>query len=147
MLCEPTGDGQPVARRMAAALDDDQWSAPVRAVRALPPVRIRAAADHRRGRSAARPRRALLAAIEDDRHAVVRLQAEATTLRQRIVERAPDGWPGLDPLLTAPERLASVIAGLDGEVALAVGTERDRPPAAADRIRVPFPSQLRPGSR
>jgi hypothetical protein len=88
---------------------------------------------------------AVLAAIDADRHAVARLEAEPATLRRRIVEREPDGWAGLDELLAAAERLAPVIAHIDG-IALALSTECDRPEAVAERIRDAFPAELRPGS-
>ena len=87
----------------------------------------------------------LLAAIGADEHAVVRLEAEPQTLRRRIVEREPAGWSGLDELLAASARLSTVIAGLD-DVALALSTEGQRPPAVAERIRDAFPRVLRPAA-
>jgi AAA domain len=85
---------------------------------------------------------AVLTAIGADEHAVVRLEADPPTLRRRIVEREPDGWPGLGDLLAAAERLAPVIAGLDG-IALALGTEGEQPEAVAQRIRAAFSDKLR----
>jgi ribose 1,5-bisphosphokinase PhnN len=73
-----------------------------------------------------RDRRALLSAIGAERHIVVRLHAEPATLAQRIKDREPEGWPGLNGLVAASARLAPVVAGLDG-IAL---TLRTRGPAA-----------------
>jgi hypothetical protein len=87
----------------------------------------------------------VLAAIDADQHAVVRLEADPDTLRKRIVEREPDGWPGLDELLAAAERLAPEIARLD-RIALVLSTEREQPQAVAERIAGAFPDELRRGS-
>jgi hypothetical protein len=76
--------------------------------------------------------------------AVVRLDADPATLRQRIIEREPGGWAGLDELLAVSARLSPVIAGLAG-VALALSIEGERPPAVAERIRDAIPAALRPG--
>jgi hypothetical protein len=93
-----------------------------------------------------RDRRALLSAIGAEQHVVVRLQAEPATLAQRIKEREPDGWPGLDELVTASARLAPMIAGLDG-IALTLSTEGQRPASVAEWIRDAFPTVLRPVRR
>ncbi|MGH2741713.1 MAG: hypothetical protein ACRDN8_04340 [Thermoleophilaceae bacterium] len=128
------------------ALADDQWNAPVHAVCGLyrqfgyELLLITATVESQHDLDA------VLAAIDADEHALVRLEAEPATLRRRIIEREPDGWPGLDQLLTAADRLVPVIAGLDG-IALAVRTEGDRAPAVAERIRRPPASPGRCGSR
>ena len=125
------------------ALPEDAWNAPVRAVCELyrrfgyELLLVTATVESQEDLDA------VLAAIGADEHAVVRLEAEPATLRRRIVEREPDGWPGLDQLVAAADRLAPVIAGLDG-IARAVSTERARAPAVAEMIRAAFPEQLRP---
>jgi len=116
------------------ALADDQWDEPVRAVCRLyrrfgyALLLITATVEGQHDLDA------VLAAIEADEHAVVRLEAEPATLRRRIVEREPDGWPGLEPLLAAVDRLVPVIAGLDG-IGLAISTEGAQPLAVAEQIR------------
>ena len=127
------------------ALDDDQWTAPVRAVCGLyrefgyglllATVTVDCQDDLD----------AVLAAIDADQHAVVRLEADTDTLRTRIIEREPDGWPGLDELLAAAERLAPDVARLAG-VALVLSTEREQPQAVAERIAGAFPDEIRQAS-
>lgn len=124
-------------------LDDDQWLAPVGAVCGLYRrfgyglllVAATVEADE--------DLRALVDAVSADEHVVVRLEAEATTLRRRVIDREPEGWSGLDELVAASGRLAPVIAHLDG-IALALSTEGQRPEAVAARIRDAFPAALRP---
>jgi ribose 1,5-bisphosphokinase PhnN len=123
------------------ALGDEQWTAPISAVcglyrdfgyeRLLVTVTVESQADLD----------AALRAIDADSHDVVRLEAEPETLRRRIVEREPRGWPGLDQLLQASERLGPVIAGLDG-VGLALSTESQEPQTIAERIRANFAAAL-----
>jgi DNA polymerase III delta prime subunit len=127
------------------ALDDDQWTAPVRAVCGLYRefgYELLLAAATVEGQH---DLDAVLAAIDADQHAVVRLEADPDTLRKRIVEREPDGWPGLDELVAAAERLAPEIARLD-RIALVLSTEREQPQAVAERIAGAFPDELRRGS-
>ena len=124
-------------------LDDDQWPAPVEAVCALyrrfgyelllVTATVESDADLR----------GVLAAIGADEHVVVRLHAETSTLRRRIIEREPDTFTELDELVATVVRLSPVIAGLDG-VALALSTEGERPAAVAERIRDAWPAKLRP---
>jgi len=124
-------------------LDDDQWPAPVEAVCALyrrfgyelllVTATVESDADLR----------GVLAAIGADEHVVVRLHAETSTLRRRIIEREPDTFTELDELVATAVRLGPVIAGLDG-VALALSTEGERPAAVAERIRDAWPAKLRP---
>ena len=127
------------------ALEDDQWIVPVRAICSVyrefgyELLLVTATIDGQDHLEA------VLAAIGADRHAVVRLQADPATLCQRIAEREPDGWPGLDELLAGAHRLAPVIARLNG-IALALSTEREPPETIAERIRNAFPDQLRPAS-
>ena len=85
----------------------------------------------------------MLAAIGADEHVVVRLHADPSTLRQRIIDREPDTFTELDELVAAAARLSPVIAGLDG-IALALSTEAESPAAAAERIRDAWPAKLRP---
>jgi DNA polymerase III delta prime subunit len=116
------------------ALDDAQWTAPIRAVCGLyrefgyelllVSVTVEGQADLD----------AALGAIGADRHDVVRLAAEPDTLRRRIIDREPEGWPGLDGLLEASRRLGPVIADLQG-VALAVSTDNRKPRTVAQQIR------------
>jgi hypothetical protein len=127
------------------ALDDDQWTAPVRAVCSLYRefgYDLLLAAATVEGQP---DLDAVLAAIGADRHAVVRLEAVPATLRRRIVEREPDDWLGLDELLAAAERLAPVIARLDG-IALALSTDGEAPESVAQRIREAFADKLRRAS-
>jgi hypothetical protein len=49
-----------------------------------------------------------------------------------------------EELLSAPARLSTVIAGLDG-TALTLSTEGQHPQIVAERIRDAFPDALRPG--
>ena len=85
----------------------------------------------------------MLAAIGADEHVVVRLHADPSTLRQRIIDREPDTFTELDELVAAAARLSPVIAGLHG-IALALSTEGERPAAVAERIRDAWPAKLRP---
>lgn len=123
------------------ALDDEQWTAPVRAVCELyrqfdyRVLLVTATVESQDDLDAT------VAAIGADRHAVVRLEADPATLRERIVAREPDGWPGLDVLLAASARLGPVIAALDG-IELALSTDGERPETIAERIHDAFPSAL-----
>ncbi|MGH3706155.1 MAG: hypothetical protein ACRDT9_16080 [Agromyces sp.] len=127
------------------ALADDQWNAPVHAVCGLyrqfgyELLLITATVESQHDLDA------VLAAIDADEHALVRLEAEPATLRRRIIEREPDGWPGLDELLAAAERLAPDIARLAG-IALVLSTEREQPQAVAERIAGAFPDEMRRAS-
>ena len=124
-------------------LDDEQWPAPVRAICGLYrqfgyELLLVTATVESDG-----DLRGVLAAIGADEHVVVRLEAEPSTLIQRIIEREPDTFTELDELVAAAARLSPVIAGLDG-IALALSTERERPAAVAKRIRDAWPATLRP---
>jgi chloramphenicol 3-O-phosphotransferase len=76
----------------------------------------------------------LLATVGARDHLHVRLEAPPATLRQRILEREPPGWSGLDYLLKEMERWAVVLKELDG-VHLALDTEALSPDECAARIR------------
>ena len=123
------------------ALDDEQWLAPIEAVCGLYRrfgyqlllLAVTAESAEHLSRT--------LNAVRADEYVVVRLEAEPATLRDRIIEREPAGWPGLDGLIAATARLAPVIAGLD-DVALALSTEGEHPSAVAERIRDAFPGPL-----
>ena len=124
-------------------LDDEQWPAPVEAICGLYrqfgyELLLVTATVESDG-----DLRGVLAAIGADEHVVVRLEAEPSTLIQRIIEREPDTFTELDELVAAAARLSPVIAGLDG-IALALSTERERPTAVAERIRDTWPATLRP---
>jgi broad-specificity NMP kinase len=124
------------------ALGEEQWTAPISAVCGLyhdfgyelllVTVTVESQADLD----------AALEAIGAETYDVVRLEADPGTLRRRILEREARGWPGLDQLLEASERLGPVIAGLDG-VALALSTEGQEPGTVAERIRATFAAPLR----
>ena len=78
------------------ALDDEQWTAPVRAVCELYRkfdyrVLLVTATVESQG-----DLDATVAAIGADRHAIVRLEADPGTLRERIIARETEGWQGLD---------------------------------------------------
>jgi gluconate kinase len=123
-------------------LDDERWPAPVEAVCALyrrfgyELLLVAATVE------SDRDLRGVVGAIGADKHVVVRLEANQETLRRRIIEREPDGWPELDQLVAASARLTPVIASLDG-IDLALSTEGQRPEAVAGRIRDAWPAQLR----
>jgi hypothetical protein len=83
----------------------------------------------------------LLATVGADDHLHVRLEAAPEKLRQRIVEREPPGWSGLDYLLGETDRWAVVLHDLDG-VHLALDTEALTPDECAARIRAERPDAL-----
>jgi len=109
-----------------SALGSEQWAAPVRAVCGLyqqfgyEPLLLTVTVEDQADLDA------VLDAVGAAEHAVVRLDADPATPRQRMIEREPDGWAGLDELLAVSARLGPVIAGLAG-VALALSTEGERP--------------------
>ena len=121
-------------------LDDEQWPAPVAAVCGLyrrfgyelllVTATVESDADLC----------GVLAAVGADEHVVVRLHADPSTLRRRIIDREPDTFT---ELVAAAARLGPVIAGLDG-IALALSTEGERPAAVAEQIRDAWPAKLRP---
>jgi energy-coupling factor transporter ATP-binding protein EcfA2 len=77
---------------------------------------------------------AVLAAIAADDSLVVRLEADSSTLRERIVAREPTEWSGLPRLLNAADEIALVSRSLD-EVQLVCSTQDASPLAVAEQIR------------
>ena len=83
----------------------------------------------------------ILESVGADDHLLVRLEAPAAVLRERILAREPAGWFGLEYLLAEMERTVVSLAELDG-VHAALDTERLSPEEAAARIRAERPDQL-----
>jgi broad-specificity NMP kinase len=84
---------------------------------------------------------AILAAVGADDHLLVRLEAPPALLRQRILQREPPGWSGLDHLLGEAEVLAESQAELGG-VHLVADSARAGPDEIAARIRAERPDKL-----
>ncbi len=78
-------------------------------------------------------RLAVIEAAGADSHMLVRLEADAMTMRDRILAREPAGWQGLPDLLNASRRLAESMQALPG-VDLVLSTEGEEPAAVAARI-------------
>lgn len=88
----------------------------------------------------------LLDALDADGHYLVRLEAPPATLAQRIIDREPASWSGLDDLVEHAQELAASMPGL-AAVDLVVSTEGQRPEAVAARIRAGLPDAfVVPGS-
>lgn len=123
-------------------LHDDQWAMPVAAICGL----YRRFGYHLLLVTAtvesAEDLRVVVAAVGADAHAVVRLEAEPETLRQRIIEREPETFSELDQLVAASARLSRVIASLQA-ITLALSTEGRRPAEVAADIRDALPVELR----
>jgi hypothetical protein len=83
----------------------------------------------------------LLAAVDADDHLLVRLDAGPATLEQRIRDREPPGWSGLDYLLEQAQRYAGTLTELGG-VHLKLDSERLSPDEIAGRIRAERPDVL-----
>ncbi len=83
----------------------------------------------------------LVAAAEADDHLLVRLDARPDTCRERIVEREPPSWSGLEHLLSEMERWAVSLTELAG-VHLVLDSEHLSPDEVAARIRAVRPDQL-----
>jgi hypothetical protein len=83
----------------------------------------------------------LFAAVGADEYFVVRLEAEPATLVERIVQREPAGWSGLDQLVEHAQDLAATMPALD-RVDLVVSTEGASPEDAAAHIRAAGPPEL-----
>ncbi|PBC43612.1 hypothetical protein CJ178_20200 [Rhodococcus sp. ACPA4] len=77
--------------------------------------------------------RALLAATAADGHLLVRLEADPDTLRNRIIEREPANWAGLEQLVEASRLLAGSMPSLIG-VDLVLSTEGRDPESVADDV-------------
>ena len=78
-------------------------------------------------------RRAVLAATGAEESTLIALEADAQTLRDRILAREPAGWQGLPELLNASQRLAESMKSLPG-VDLVLSTEGEQPATVAARI-------------
>lgn len=83
----------------------------------------------------------VLDAVGADDHLHVLLESSPATLRQRIVEREPANWSGLEHLLAETERWAVVLKQLDG-VHLRLDTERLGPDEVTAHIRAARPDRL-----
>lgn len=83
----------------------------------------------------------LLAAVGADEHFLVRLEAQPSTLVQRIIAREPEAWSGLAHLIEHTQELAATMPALNG-VGLVLNTEGQRPEAVAQRIRAARPDEL-----
>jgi adenylate kinase len=88
----------------------------------------------------------LLDVLDADGHYLVLLEASPVTLAQRIIDREPASWSGLDDLVEHAQELAASMPGL-AAVDLVVSTEGQRPEAVAARIRAGLPDAfVVPGS-
>jgi adenylylsulfate kinase-like enzyme len=85
----------------------------------------------------------VLSAVGADDHLLVRLDAPVATMRERIVEREPPGWFGLEHLVGEVEPLERSLDGLDG-VHLTLDTERLSLAEVVERIRKARPELLLP---
>lgn len=83
----------------------------------------------------------LLDAVGAEEHFMVRLEAEPTTLVERIIQREPESWSGLPGLVRHAQELAVTMLHLDG-VDLVLSTEGQRAEAVAGRIRAALPHRL-----
>ena len=81
----------------------------------------------------------LLSAIGADAVFLVRLEAPAATLVERVTAREPASWSGLPELVEHAQELATTMPAL-ARVDLVVSTEGQRPEAVAERIRDAVPS-------
>jgi hypothetical protein len=83
----------------------------------------------------------VLAALGAHDHILVRLDAALETLRQRIVEREPLDWVGLDYLLDETPRLQLALSRLDG-VHTVIDSEDSNLTQIVDQIRSARPDML-----
>jgi GTPase SAR1 family protein len=83
----------------------------------------------------------LLDVLGADAYFLVRLEAQAATLVERIIEREPESWSGLAELVEHTQELAVTMPALSG-VDFVVTTEDQRPEAVAQRIRAALPGNL-----
>ena len=81
----------------------------------------------------------LLGALGADTAVLVRLEARATTLVERIREREPAGWSGLEGLVEHAQVLAETMPDLS-DIDLALSTDGQRPADVAARIRAGVPA-------
>ena len=80
-------------------------------------------------------------AVGADEVFLVRLEAQPTTLIERIVEREPPSWSGLDDLVEHARELAARMPALSG-VDLVLSIEGERAEDVAARIRAARPDWL-----
>jgi hypothetical protein len=83
----------------------------------------------------------LLRAVGADEYFLVRLEARAATLVERLVEREPASWSGLPGLVEHAQQLATSMPALGG-VDLVVSTEGNRAEDVAARIRAACADRL-----
>ncbi len=83
----------------------------------------------------------LLAAARAGDHLLVRLDVRIETCRERVIEREPPSWSGLDHLLRETERWAVSLTELAG-VDVVLDGERLDPDAIAARVRAERPDVL-----
>jgi GTPase SAR1 family protein len=83
----------------------------------------------------------LLDAVGADEVFLVRLEAQPATLAERIIEREPPTWSGLDDLVEHTRELAASMPALSG-VELVLSTEGERAEDVAARIRAARPDWL-----
>ncbi len=86
----------------------------------------------------------LFRAVGAHEYFVVRLEAQPATLVERIVEREPAGWSGLDELVDHAHELAARMPALK-RVDLVVSSEDGRAEEVAARIRAGGPPGLSEG--
>ena len=80
-------------------------------------------------------------AVGADECLLVRLEAQPTTLVERIIEREPEGWSGLPELIAHAQALAASMPALRG-IDLVLNTEGQRPESGAQRVREARPDRL-----
>jgi AAA domain len=83
----------------------------------------------------------LIAALSADKQLVVRLEADPSVLRQRIIEREPPSWSGLPSLLDATEKIVKV-GNLLPHVDAVFSTVNVSPVQIAEQIRSMSPDVL-----
>jgi hypothetical protein len=83
----------------------------------------------------------VVAAVAADDHLVVRLEADALTLRERIIAREPPEWSGLPQLLRTTDKIAVVSKSLE-DVHVVCSTQDAAPMAVAAQIRRARPDVL-----
>jgi ATPase subunit of ABC transporter with duplicated ATPase domains len=88
----------------------------------------------------------LLGALGADAAVLVRLEARATTLVERLREREPASWSGLEGLVEHAQVLAETMPGLSN-IDLALSTDGQRPEDVAARIRAGVPALEQPRRR
>jgi chloramphenicol 3-O-phosphotransferase len=88
----------------------------------------------------------LLSAVAADAVFLVRLEAPAATLAERIIEREPARWSGLHALVEHAQELVATMPAL-ARVDLVVSTEGQRPEHVAARIRDAVPALAADGRR